>query len=164
MAMMLESMQITTTATNPITESSGSQQYIFGENRRHHQGGRDLAHHEADHTQGDGLLHDQTDNGAIFGADQFEDGNLTNLAEGQGVDDEGDNGRADNRKDHQEHADLFGRGGDQLADEDLLHLAAGVDRQALPAADRFRHFVRVMTRFNLHQNRVDVSGWCFAKR
>ncbi len=50
----------------------------------------------------------------------------------------------------------LGRGGDQLTDEDLLHLAAGVDRQALPAADRFSHIFCVMTRFNLHQNRVDI--------
>jgi len=68
------------------------------ENRRHQQGSGDLAHHEADHTQSDGLLHDHGGNGPVASADQLEHRDFTDLAEGQGVDDEeGDNGRADNR-------------------------------------------------------------------
>ena len=39
----------------------------------------------------------------------------------------GDDGGADRCQDGQEHADLLGRGGDQLADQDLLHLGTGVD-------------------------------------
>ena len=102
------------------------------------------------------MLHDQSDDCVVLGANQFEHGDFADLPKGQGVDDEGYDGRADNRKNHQEHENLFGRGGDQFADQDLLHLVAGIDRQAFPAADRFRHLLRAMARSNLYQHRVDV--------
>ena len=110
------------------------QQHVFRENRRP-EGGGDLADHEADQPQPQRLLQDHAGDGAVARADQLQHGDLADLAQRHGVDDEGDDGGADDGQNDQEHADLPGRGGDQLGDQDLLHLRARVGLQALPAAD-----------------------------
>jgi hypothetical protein len=104
------------------------QQHVLGENRRG-KGGGDLAHHKADHAQCQRLLHDHCGDGAVARSDQLQHRDLADLVHGQRVDDERDDRGADDGQDHQEHADLLGRGGDQLADQNAFHLRARVDGQ-----------------------------------
>ena len=52
---------------------------------------------------------------------------------------------------------MFGRGGDQLADQDGFHLGTGVHRQALPPADGLGHILGGVGAFDLHQDRVDIG-------
>jgi hypothetical protein len=137
MASVLASAQITITMTKPRT-ASGLQQHVLREHRRPQRGGG-LADDEADQPQAQRLLQDHAGDGAVARADELEHRDLADLAQRHGVDDEGHDGRADDGQDHQEHADLLGRGGDQLGDQDVFHLRAGVHLQVLPAADGFGH-------------------------
>ena len=134
MASRLASTQMTIDDGEAARRIAGQEQDVLGKDRRP-EGGDGLAHHEADQPQPHRLLQDHPGDGAVAGADELEHGDLADLAQGQGVDDEGDDGGADHREDDQEHDDLTGRGGDELGLEDLLHLGAGVDLEALPAAD-----------------------------
>jgi hypothetical protein len=77
-------------------------------------------------TQAQRLLQDHAGDGAVLGADELEHRDFADFAQRHRVDDEGDDGGADQRQDGQEHADLPGRGGNELADQDLLHLRARV--------------------------------------
>ena len=101
------------------------------------------------------MLHDHGGDGAVGGAYEFEDGDFTNLAHRQGVDDEGHNGRADDGQNDQKHGDLLGRCGNELLDQNALHLCAGIDTQVFPTPDRFGHGFRVGTGLNLHQYGID---------
>ena len=60
---------------------------------------------------------------------------LADLVQGHRVDDEGDDGRADNRQDDQEHEDLLRRRGDQLGDEDFVHVGTRIGFEVFPAPD-----------------------------
>ncbi|MCI1756347.1 MAG: hypothetical protein LKM31_11510 [Sphingobium sp.] len=135
MASKLASVQISITATKPSEPNPmAAAAHISG--RRAPRGRGDLANGKADQAQPQRLLQDHAGNRAIAGADQFQHGDFADLADGHGVDDEGDDRGADDRQDDQEHPDLPRRVGDQLVDQDLFHLRAGIDRQALPAPDR----------------------------
>jgi hypothetical protein len=50
---------------------------------------------------------------------------------------------------------ICGRGGDQLADQDVLHLGARVDGEPLPAAHGLGHLVGVGAGAQAHQHGVD---------
>ena len=154
---MLASAQITITSTAPSTASPGQQQHVFREDRRPQRGG-DLADDEADHAQAQRLLQDHAGDGAVARADQLEHRDLAHLAQRHRVDDEGDDGGADDGEDDQEHDDLLGRGGDQLGDEDLVHVGPRVRLQVLPAPDLARHDRFVGVRGQPQQDDVHVAA------
>src|SRR5574343_1791861 len=93
-------------STNCVT---GFEQDKFREKRRP-DGGGCLADHEADETQPHGLLKNHPCNRSVASSDELQNGYLPNLAQRHGVDDESDDGGADDGQDDQEHANLFGRG------------------------------------------------------
>lgn len=101
------------TATKPRRASPGCSRTYFGKNGAQ-MAAAIFADDKTDGAKGQGLLQDHRRDGAILRADQFQHSYFANLAEGQGVDDKSDDGGADNGQDNEEHADLFGRGGDQF--------------------------------------------------
>jgi hypothetical protein len=105
MASVLASAQITITATRPRTASPDSSSTYFGKTGAQNGGGH-LADDEADQAQAHRLLQDHAGDRAVARADQLEHRDLADLAQRHRVDDEGDDGGADDGQDHQEHADL----------------------------------------------------------
>ena len=132
----------------------GLQQDVFREHRRPERGG-ELAHEEANEAQSQRLLHDHRGDGSIARADQLQHGDLFDLAEGHGVDDEGHDGRANDRQNDEKQGDLPGGGGDQLCHQDLFHVGVGVRGQVLPALDVVGHLTRIVSVFHSHQDGVD---------
>src|SRR5574343_441302 len=103
-------------STNCVT---GFEQDKFREKRRP-KGSDGLADNEANEAQPHGLLKNHPCNRPVAGADELQNGYLPYLAQRHGVDDKSDDGGADDGQDDQEHADLFGRSGNQLRDQNLF--------------------------------------------
>ena len=122
------------TGSAPSHQIAGQQQDVLGEDRRP-QRGSGSADDKADRAEAKRLLQDHRGDGPVACPDQLEHGDLAHLVQGHGVDDEGDDGRTDNRQDDQEHEDLLRRRGDQLGDEDVVHVGTRIGFEVLPAPD-----------------------------
>ena len=83
------------------------QQHVLRENRSPCSRGH-LADDETDQTQPKRLLQDHSGNRAVARADQLEHRDFADFAQSHRVDNEGDDGGADDRQDHQKHGDLPG--------------------------------------------------------
>ena len=138
MATMLASAQIAITSAAPMTASPGSSSTYLGKIGAH-SAAAVLPTTKPIDAQAQRLLQDHPGDGAIACADQLEHRDLAHLGQRHRVDDEGDDRRADHGEDDEEHEDLLRRGGDQLGDEDLVHVGPGVGFEVLPAPDLARH-------------------------
>ena len=137
-ATMLASAQITSTSSGAAHRVPGQQQHVLGKDRRP-QRRRGPADDEADGAEAERLLQDHPGDGAVARADQLQHRDLAHLVQRHRVDDEGDDGGADHGEDDEEHEDLLRRRGDQLGDEDLVHVGSRVGLEMLPAPDLARH-------------------------
>ena len=62
--------------------------------------GCDLADHETNHAQGERLLHDHRGDGSVACADELQHRDLADFVHRQRIDDEGNDGRANDGQNH----------------------------------------------------------------
>ena len=133
----------------------GEEFHPFREQWGNQRGGR-LADDKPNDAQPPGLLQNHGDDGGIVGADQFENGDFADFSHGHVINDESNDGGADDGQNDHEHAELPQSVGDDPDLQDLPHLLVAVDFEVFPAFDGFRNGGRIIAGRHPDQHGVDL--------